>query len=460
MYNFNTCIALTFIIQVLIYLFLKSVLTLALLVPGLFLFISVFYFCFIRFACSGKFLVLILILVSTVSYFHGVNTGAASCPEQTDLVVKVTSSPKLVRPGKLEFDAELTLKSGKKLSYLIQTAGLPWNSLSVSLPGDFLRLSSVRKVQDLNLKSELLSYYSFLKRRGYDCLVQVHGALERIDFESREIAATSLLENPGHESRDLVRAVTLGEKSRLRKALKNAFQVLGLSHLLVVSGYHLAFLFSTFYFAVDFLARRSERVLLYISANQIAALAALLSCGVYTFLLTPQQSLLRAFVVMTIYTIGLLVSNRFCSVRAYLWCLVITQVIWPGSFLELGWQLTFSAVAGLGAWVWISKIFLANFSALQKVLANNLGFSLFAWLATAPILYLWQLEVSKLGFLSNATLSPLFSIWFILLGSLALMLEQLGSTGLLLAKFFYQISDKYVLELIWYLSDLAQEGAT
>jgi hypothetical protein len=113
----------------------------------------------------------------------------------------------------------------------------------------------------------------------------------------------------------LISAVTTGETSSVSQDLRNAFNVTGLAHMLSISGTHFG-LFSVMIFGVClFLVRRLpyrllQRVTIYLTPRQAAALLCLPCMAVYLGISGAGPPAVRAFVMIGLFLAGLLLGRK------------------------------------------------------------------------------------------------------------------------------------------------------
>lgn len=159
-------------------------------------------------------------------------------------------------------------------------------------------------------------------------------------------------------------------------AVRESFRVAGLSHALAASGFHLTVLLG----AVMAVARRSPAPLRWMAAGG--------AMGLFLLLAGPQPSVVRA-VLMAAVAFAVLESGRRSRPLGILALTVLLMLLWsPSWLLDLGFQLSVAATAGL----------LLTAGTLEQGLAQRLP----GWLATSvavPVAAcLWTLPLQLLHF--------------------------------------------------------------
>ncbi len=145
-----------------------------------------------------------------------------------------------------------------------------------------------------------------------------------------------LLERGGEaRSLTLVRALVLGDRSRLPKSWTQALRRSGLAHLLAVSGLHVGLVALLLLLAAAPLPTR------------LRLLAAGLGIVVYLLVLGPRPSVLRA-AAMGLLGLLALACERPPQVANALACGVALLVLWePATVADLSFQLSVAATAGI-----------------------------------------------------------------------------------------------------------------
>jgi competence protein ComEC len=217
----------------------------------------------------------------------------------------------------------------------------------------------------------------------------------------------------------LLRALTVGDGSAISDAEWQLFADTGTTHLLVISGSHVA-LICLWLFAIGYwLSSRSAALVLRIPASSCAALLALPGAWMYTGLAGFSLPALRALVMAALVLLAVL-QRRHCSAVNNL-CLALALILMfdPLAAQNPGFWLSFAAVAVLlhaGSPVFtVSALEQPRHARLRKVLHNLGHFMVLQWklsLALLPILLLYFQQTSLLAPLVNLLTIPLIG-WLI-----------------------------------------------
>ena len=142
-----------------------------------------------------------------------------------------------------------------------------------------------------------------------------------------------------------------------------AFRNSGISHLLSISGLHLAIAMGLVFSAVRLLLACFEWTALRLPGKAIAALCALAAGGFYTLLTGSQVPMLRSFAAACLVTLAILVGRRALSLRAWALALAAVLLAAPYEIARVSFQMSFAATLAL----------IAGFEALRPWLTRVAG---------------------------------------------------------------------------------------
>ncbi|HEX5064478.1 MAG TPA: ComEC/Rec2 family competence protein, partial [Myxococcota bacterium] len=203
----------------------------------------------------------------------------------------------------------------------------------------------------------------------------------------------------------LLAALALGDRSGLSGADEDAFARLGLSHLLSVSGLHLAIAAALAYGLCAGALRRSSALASRIDTRHSARVAAVAAALVYALLTGFEVPVRRSFALVAASALALGTSRTARAwhplAAAGLWVLAVE----PEALFEAGPQLSFAACAALIAAARHAEASNGG-TGLRARLASLLRATAAASLATAPIAAWHGLPAAPLALPSNAIAVP------------------------------------------------------
>lgn len=156
-----------------------------------------------------------------------------------------------------------------------------------------------------------------------------------------QLLATFHRDNKDKETIAALSALTLGDVSGLSKQLKDDYSVAGASHILALSGSHLAVIYAVFdmLFSLFLYRWKVGRIL--------GKLFIIVLIWGFAFLAGSQPSIIRAAITYTLLVSASFVSRRTLSLNSLAVAAFFMLLIDPASLYDVGFQLSFLAVLGI-----------------------------------------------------------------------------------------------------------------
>lgn len=145
---------------------------------------------------------------------------------------------------------------------------------------------------------------------------------------------------PDPESRQIAAALLLGQKESLDKEIKNAYAETGTMHILAVSGLHVGIIYAILLFPLKGLRFRSKQKKGYL-------FAVIVLIWIYAVLTGFSPSVVRAAAMFSLFTAGQMRDRRPSSFNILAFSAMIMITIDPDVIFEVGFQLSYAAVAGI-----------------------------------------------------------------------------------------------------------------
>lgn len=202
------------------------------------------------------------------------------------------------------------------------------------------------------------------------------------------------------EAFGVVAAMTLGEKSKIDKPLKETYSKVGAAHVLALSGLHLMIIYGVISF---FFGWRRIRIL-----SQIIIILAIWT---FALLVGMSPSVVRSAVMITVYALLSLGYRERMSVNTLAFTAIVMLIVNPLSLYDIGFQLSFMAVLAI---LLFYPLFarLIPLHVLQRYRWLNMLWgmttvSLSAQIGTAPLIAYYFGHFSTWFLLSNFIVIPL-----------------------------------------------------
>jgi competence protein ComEC len=206
----------------------------------------------------------------------------------------------------------------------------------------------------------------------------------------------------------LARGMVLGEDEDVSERTSDDFKRSGLAHVLAVSGQN-----------VTLLAVLAWPLLALLGLGRGARLVGVLALiAVYVPLTGAGPSILRAGVMGAAGTVAALSGRLTSRWYSLLLAAAITLALDPRAWQDVGWQLSFAAVAGIFLLV---PALMRKLRRLPEPLAAGAAMTIAATLATAPLMSLHFGRVSLVSLLANLLALPAIApiMWVGMLASAA-----------------------------------------
>ena len=214
---------------------------------------------------------------------------------------------------------------------------------------------------------------------------------------------------------DLLRALALGDQGALPDATREACAALGLSHLLSVSGLHLALLAALAFGVARRVLARSAALAARCDVRRPALALAIACAGAYALLAGGAVPVRRSMVLLAALALSVATRRRAAWPTPLAAASVAILAVEPQAIFDPGAQLSFAGSAALAAA--IARPPGAAAGRVRRLLEEGLRTSATATLATAPLAALHFGRSAPLALLANAVAVP-WTGWVLLPGAL------------------------------------------
>ena len=246
------------------------------------------------------------------------------------------------------------------------------------------------------------------------------------------------------KSAAILRALIIGDKSRLDPELRDSFTRVGVAHVLAISGLHIGLVATLAYGAWWWLLARSQYVLLMWSVPKLAALFTLPVVLLYAGLAGGSVSTLRAVIMVAVFLTALLLDQKEEVFRSLALAALSVSLIWLGAVFDVSFQLSFVAVLAIflglhrfRAW-WDNRdetraVHLSPWRRRLRRWAILYGLvSLSATVGTLPLVATYFHTVPLVGFAANLLVVPFLGSAAVVLGlvATALVFLHMGAATL------------------------------
>ncbi len=229
------------------------------------------------------------------------------------------------------------------------------------------------------------------------------------------------------ETAGFAAAITTGDRSAIEQDTLTSLRTSNLAHLLAISGLHMGLLTGFVFVSVRVGLSLVPPVALRTPVRKIAAVFALMSAAGYLLLSGGSVATERAFVMVSVMFVAVLLDRRAISMRAVAVAALVVLVLRPESLLSPGFQMSFAATTAL----------VATFGALRDVgfrfgtgwvrgIVTVIVSSAVAGMATAPFGAAHFNSISHYGLLANLLSVPVMGSVVIPAAVVAALLAPFG----------------------------------
>lgn len=262
------------------------------------------------------------------------------------------------------------------------------------------------------------------------------GSLGVLEQARQAVADRIMKVLPGQEGAIAV-ALLVGYRHYLTEETATAFRDAGLAHLMAISGLHMGLVAAAAFFAFEYLFALFPRVALRIPPRKQAAILAWLVAVLYLGLSGMSTATVRAFIMVSIGILAVLVDRRVLSLRSVALAGLAILILSPDAIASAGFQMSFSATAALVTVYeklpksWTTRGQNPVMRLLQFIFLSLLT-TLVAELAIAPFAIYHFQAVPLVGLGANLAAVPLVSVLVMPCAFLTLLLLPFGFEGALL----------------------------
>lgn len=239
----------------------------------------------------------------------------------------------------------------------------------------------------------------------------------------------------------IITALTIGDRSGVVDADRDALRASGLAHLLAISGLHLGLAATAIFFVVRLLLALPHGAALRMPIHKIAAMAAILAAAGYLAMSGAAPPAQRAFVMVVAGMLAVMADRLRSGLWFVAWAAVIVVAVSPDVVAGPSFQLSFAAVTGIIAAYEAAAVRRQRdfepmksggglFRSMGKYVGGIAGASLIATAATAPLALAHFQQAPALGVIANLAAMPLMAFWIMPAAILAALLSPVGLGGI------------------------------
>jgi len=253
---------------------------------------------------------------------------------------------------------------------------------------------------------------------------RARGLRARLERWRERLAAAMAAAVPPPEGA-VLRALIVGDEEGIDADLREAFTRAGVVHVLSISGLHVGLVAAAGFALARRLLGRSERLLLAVNVERLAALLSLGPVALYAALAGLGVATLRSAIMVAAAVLAGLLGRRADVLRTLALAALVLALAWPGTPLEIAFQLSFASVAAIGFGMRRLAPAAPAGSWRARLRAAALV-SPCALVGTAPLTAFHFHQVSLVGLVANPLAIPIFGSAVVVLGLVGAVVEPVA----------------------------------
>lgn len=202
------------------------------------------------------------------------------------------------------------------------------------------------------------------------------------------------------ESYSFIISIYLGERSEMDEELYQAFCNTGMIHLLAISGFNFTFIGMIFLGFFKIFLSKSKSLIL-----------SIIFLLFYMLIIVPSASSLRAFLMYVIFALYFITGIRSKALSILSLSAIILMFDNPYVIYDLGFQLSYSATAGILLFSDIINEKLPD--VLNQKIKSSITVTFTAFISVFPLQWSVFKQVPFFSLISSIIVVPIFSIFFL-----------------------------------------------
>jgi competence protein ComEC len=255
-------------------------------------------------------------------------------------------------------------------------------------------------------------------------------------FSTRIRLANALKARLSGQKGAFAAAILVGDRSGVDPVVLQSLRASNLAHLLAISGLHMGLLTGFVFAAIRYGLALVPRLALRLHGKKIAAVFAFVAAISYLILSGGNIATQRAFVMVSVMLLAVLLDRRAITLRAVAMAAVIVLVLRPESLIEAGFQMSFAATTALvAAFAALSgaeflRPRLGKLSGLIRGTVTLILSSAVAGAATAPISAYHFNQIAQFGLIANLASVPVMGFVIMPAAVIGILLAPFGLDSL------------------------------
>lgn len=222
-------------------------------------------------------------------------------------------------------------------------------------------------------------------------------------------------QNAPSPQREIIEAVTIGNKTAVPADIRDNFSKTGTSHILSISGLHIGMVAAITFFFTGLLLKTSEYLMLRLNIIKVSAAAAFIMVLIYALIAGMGVTIVRSALMALIFLLALMFGRQRDLYNTLALAGIVILIIMPAALFDISFQLSFAAVFAI---IYIVPRFgnlsFQQLSILPPLCQNIIQYlymsiivCLAATIGTMPLIIYYFNRISSITIIANLIAVPL-----------------------------------------------------
>jgi competence protein ComEC len=261
------------------------------------------------------------------------------------------------------------------------------------------------------------------------------------------------------DARAVLSALIIGDRRELSTGLQEAFNRVGVSHVLSISGLHVGIVATAAFIFFKWLLSFSKPLLLRAWTKKGAAACAVFPVLFYGLIAGMEPATQRSVIMVSVFLMTFLIEREHDLFNTIATAALVILIIDPPALFSISFQLSFAAVLSI-SWgmtlfqPWISQSVVGRYQAARSYVLTLFCVSLCAMLGVAPLVMHYFNTFPISGLAANLIVVPLMGTIVVVIGLFSVLVVYPVSA--LAALWGLKICNRVlepVIDFIYFLSD-------
>lgn len=309
---------------------------------------------------------------------------------------------------RLYLDQELNdMTDGKRVTF---RCSLRKPSMSHTLPDEVSQA-------DILARAGIIAT-SYITAKDITCVTNASGLKAMMARQRNHIVETLYRTSLSPRSKQFLATILLGDRDAMGDESREAFARAGLSHIMALSGMHVAIIAAFIFWLLS-------PTLLIVSRHYRSIAIIVLIWG-YAFLTGLNAPVVRAGIMTTLVFAADLLQRRTFAINSLMVAALVILVFTPTALADIGFQLSFLAVGSIISFAEYLNPASSAHNKLVRMAGASVGMTMAAMLSTALVSALHFHTVPVLFLLSNIITGPVLVPVIIAGGIIVILASHLG----------------------------------